>query len=845
MENHYKIIKEKANKMKLNNKKSISTKNASYNTKTLNKASIKKNIKITNYNNSYIKNKNLLIFKNLQKYNTTITKYNVYITNAIIFDQRNHIVTVFKNYLLWDETSEFLKRYYKKKDNVERLPRIAEYYEQYTLYTPNYFGHEGLIILIMLKYIKRKNKYLKYLEEKEEEEEKNKNKNKKRIKKDFVPLLEDEIKSLANTKSKSQYSSSVDITKNTLELTNYENDSIYISLKKKEPKNIMILEKNKIKINKDISNEKPIKNSISFTEIFDDLSSNFSVLINSNNYKDYKNKDKKIPVKSYTNRAYLIKKEKEKEINSKSSFKKLNLKKNNKKSLSKKLTPNKQINESKNESNNLKYKDIYKISNCKKKINVMKKITSIKDNKLVIDKEKEKEKNNENNKEEKITILYNNDIKRAQRLSNNIISKKDKDKEKDNNFPKILSNKNSVNIINNNNNNSNVNKIIKNDVKISVMNTITDIKSHYYSLGKLKKNKKQRSAIKNVNIKSLNLVNLNPNVIPNLKKLVHNRKAKRIIFPRNVNCIYNNNSNNNSNKLNSMKIEKMEHTKLLTDKDKENVTLVNNTSESSKLIKFNDNIFFNYNQISNNNKINQHISHKVDLFAQKVGKLIKKKNISLIGDNLSSKDINSKNTILERNDKNENSIANNINNKNQMHYKKNSVLRQFNSKKDFHFNADKNNLFYNYNNISNNSINSSSSSSLNNLNRKRYKISSNQISYNNSITKNRKSLQKINLNLNLQINFNINIDKKKNKKLILGNRLSNKIFNEVNNKNNNNIYKNNKGNLNNSNNNNNISIPLTQRCYYNINNKFHKFLGNYRSSSSSNSKKKKKGKINI
>ena len=844
MENHYKIIKEKSNKIKLNSKKSITTKNAYYNTKISNKTNNKKNNKITNYNNSYIKNKNFLIFKNLQKYNTTITKYNVYITNAIIFDQRNHIVTVFKNYLLWDETSEFLKRYYKRKDNVERLPKIAEYYEQYTLYTPNYFGHEGLIILIMIKFIKRKNKYLKYLEEKEEEEEKNKNKNKKGIKKDFVPLLENEIKSLANTKSKSQYSSSVDITKNTLELTNYENDSFYINLKKKDSKNIMISEKNKIKINKDINNEKSIKNSISFTEIFDDLSSNFSVLINNNNYKDYKHKDKKIPVKSYTNRAYLIKKEKEN--NSKSSLKKLNLKKNNKKSISKKHTPNKQINESKNESNNLKYKEIYKISNFKKKINVMKKITSIKDNKFVIDKEKEKEKNNEANKEEKITNIYASDIKRAQRLSNNIISKKDKDKERDSNFSKIISNKKNLNIINNNNNNINVNKIIKNDVKINVMNTITDIKSHYYSLGKLKKNKKQKSAIKNVNIKSLNLVNLNQNVIPNLKKLVHNKKEKRIIFPRNVNCIFNNNSNNNSNKLNSMKIEKNEHSKLLTDKDKENLTLVNNTSESSKLIKFNDNIFFNYNQISSNNIISQHISHKVDLFAQKMGKLIKKKNISLIGDNLSSKDINSKNIILERNDKNENNISNNANNMNHMHYKKNSVLRQFNSKKDFNFNADKNNLFYNYNNISNNSINSSSSSSLNNLNRKRYKISSNQISYNNSITKNRKSLQKINLNLNLQINFNINIDKKKNKQLILGHRLSNRIFNEVNNKNNNNKYKNNKGNISNSNNNNNnISVPLTQRCYYNINNKCHKFLGNYRSSSSSNSKNKQKGKNNL
>ena len=121
------------------------------------------------------------------------------------------------------------------------------------------------------------------------------------------------------------------------------------------------------------------------------------------------------------------------------------------------------------------------------------------------------------------------------------------------------------------------------------------------------------------------------------------------------------------------------------------------------------------------------------------------------------------------------------------------------------------------------------------MNKKRYKLSNNAISQNNSINKNRKSLQKINLNFNLKINFNINIDKK-NKKLLLAKQLNNRIFNEINNKNK--KIQINKGNSSNSNSNI-INEPFTQRSdYYNINNMN---LGN--SLSSSNSQKKKKARI--
>ena len=242
MDNHHKINKEKPNKLKLNNKKLSLSKNSSFINKTLNKTA--NSNKTSNY--PIVKTKKLLISNNLQKYNTTIKNYNTYIINAIIFDQRNHIVTLFKNYLLWDETSEFLKRYYRKKDNTARLPKIAEYYEKYTLFSPNYFGYEGLIVVIMVKFVKKKKKYLKYLEDKEDEEEKEKDNNKNNNN-DFEPLFKNEL--LSKTKSKSLFSSFIDNTKNTLELTNYENDSIILKNidTKKKTSNKIITEKNEKK----------------------------------------------------------------------------------------------------------------------------------------------------------------------------------------------------------------------------------------------------------------------------------------------------------------------------------------------------------------------------------------------------------------------------------------------------------------------------------------------------------------------------------------------------------------------------------------------------------------------
>ena len=803
MEIANKINKEKL--IKSSNKKTFIYKSPSFN-KSSNKS--KHNNEIINFKHSNYKEK--IIHNNLKKYNISTKTFNKYIINDIIFDHRNHIVAVFKNYLLWDESSEFLKRYYKKKDIFGRLPKISEYYEQYTLFSPNYLANEGLLIIIMIKWIKKKKKYMQYLEEKEEAE-KNK-KVKKNLNQNFEPLISEEILSLTKNRSKSFFSSCVDLSKNTLELTTFDNDFDYNKRKKSENK--IYKEQN----NNEFDNEE-FKNSVSFTEIIDDLSSHFSVLINkNNNYKDYKIKEK--PIKNCETKKIISKND----INIKNNTKKSNTKQIKQKCLTKKPSLNKQQMLMKKEKEILptKIKEIHKINKVQKKTNTKKSVLSKDKNKI----EKIKEKVNDNKDNNKIQP-NSKDVKRFQKVTIiNINLKENKDINNNTKNNEVQLNKMNVKNISILNSNSGKNK---KEVKVynenlNIINTIANINPQYYSISKLINNNKQSSSKKKINMKSLNLINFNPNIIPDLKKLVSKQKDKKIIFPRNFNLIYKNNTNN-TNKLNSIKKENYDQMKLLTDRDKENNKIVMNTNENSKYIKLNDNTCINNKNNINNNIENIYFDQN-DLFAKRVSKLIKKKHISLIGDNLSFKEPNNTNILLFKKENKENMNINNISNVNNLRYKKNSVLRQFNSKRDFNFSNSKNNLLQNYNNISNNSI-SSSSSSLNSLNKK-HRLSS-YLSQNNSITK-RKSLQKINLNLNLQINFNINLDKK-NKKLILGKRLNNRIFNEI--SNNKNIA------IQNNNISNNISIPLTQRCYYNVN-QYHQFLGEQRSSSSSNSKTKRR-----
>ena len=73
-----------------------------------------------------------------KKYMTSRDFYNVKIINDIIYNEATHIVAVFKDYLIYDDLSEFLKRKYELNECIQRLPKICEFYEKYSKVFPNY-----------------------------------------------------------------------------------------------------------------------------------------------------------------------------------------------------------------------------------------------------------------------------------------------------------------------------------------------------------------------------------------------------------------------------------------------------------------------------------------------------------------------------------------------------------------------------------------------------------------------------------------------------------------------------------------------------------------------------------
>lgn len=81
--------------------------------------------------------------------------YNTKVINDIIYNEPTHIVSVFKDYLIYDDVSEFLKRYYRADEAFARLPRMYEFYETYAQLYPSYINleHENKY---MFKNIERK-----------------------------------------------------------------------------------------------------------------------------------------------------------------------------------------------------------------------------------------------------------------------------------------------------------------------------------------------------------------------------------------------------------------------------------------------------------------------------------------------------------------------------------------------------------------------------------------------------------------------------------------------------------------------------------------------------------------
>lgn len=103
----------------------------------------------------------------IKKYDNPPSFHDIKIINDIIYNEETHNVAVFKEYLIYEEMNEFLKRFYFKEEIKHKMPKILLFYEKYSKIYANY------TILpesrYMYKNIKRKQKMIDKLQEIEEE----------------------------------------------------------------------------------------------------------------------------------------------------------------------------------------------------------------------------------------------------------------------------------------------------------------------------------------------------------------------------------------------------------------------------------------------------------------------------------------------------------------------------------------------------------------------------------------------------------------------------------------------------------------------------------------------------
>ena len=72
-----------------------------------------------------------IISKNLEKYNSSPEIQNVMVINNLIKCKSCHFLAKFKDYLIIDFAEEFFRRTYIKKESIDRIPKLYNYYKNY------------------------------------------------------------------------------------------------------------------------------------------------------------------------------------------------------------------------------------------------------------------------------------------------------------------------------------------------------------------------------------------------------------------------------------------------------------------------------------------------------------------------------------------------------------------------------------------------------------------------------------------------------------------------------------------------------------------------------------------
>ena len=142
------------------------------------------NFKINDNNNNNINKRSNLstkdiitkIFKKFnKKYNIMAKRYNSIIIDNLIFKDKSHMVSIFKDFIINYDSNDFLKRFYNREESEIRLPKYFEYYNLYSKIFPNYTSiPEGKYFYVN---IKKKQRMIDLQEEMEKEKSKEKKAN--------------------------------------------------------------------------------------------------------------------------------------------------------------------------------------------------------------------------------------------------------------------------------------------------------------------------------------------------------------------------------------------------------------------------------------------------------------------------------------------------------------------------------------------------------------------------------------------------------------------------------------------------------------------------------------------
>ena len=158
----------------------------------------KKNNINSYYSFNYYKFSNKILYK---KYSSLKYSYPSICINNLIFNEKCRLVSRFKDYLFYDDDTEFLKISYEKEELQKTLVKVIDFYERYNQVFPNYMILPENIF--MYKNLRKKQKMIDEINKMNIEKEmksrnlKRNRKNKKNIK-ESIYIFDEKIKENIN-----------------------------------------------------------------------------------------------------------------------------------------------------------------------------------------------------------------------------------------------------------------------------------------------------------------------------------------------------------------------------------------------------------------------------------------------------------------------------------------------------------------------------------------------------------------------------------------------------------------------------------------------------------------------